>query len=88
MTSAVAFEGSDKENDPSAEVLVPMLVPFTITEALARPLPLSSVTLPLIFLAWAITCILTRNNPKHSKNNFLISFTFNCKTNKSRILLQ
>jgi hypothetical protein len=47
-TNALALDGTVREKEPSAFDVVPVVVPFTITDALATGLPLSSVTFPVM----------------------------------------
>jgi hypothetical protein len=74
ITIEDALEGTERVKEPSTAVVVPIVVPFTITEAFARPKPFSSVTLPLMVRLWPITCVQSSIMPIISKNNFLISF--------------
>jgi hypothetical protein len=51
-------------------VVVPIEVPFTIMEAFESGTPLSSVTLPVIFLLCANKCITI--NSMHMENNTIL----------------
>ena len=52
-TNVLAVLGMDNENLPFASDVVPVVVPFTITEPLATGLPLSSLKVPEIVRFWA-----------------------------------
>jgi len=56
ITTALAVLGTLKLKLPVALVVVPIRVPFAITDALETGAPLASVTLPETVLFWVASC--------------------------------
>src|SRR5262245_55324944 len=72
MTRVFALAGTDNVKVPSVLVVVPMLLDFTITEALTTGSPLSSETLPETVLDCAKTDRLANKYPASKSKTFLI----------------
>jgi hypothetical protein len=72
---ALALEETERENVPSGFVMVPVVVPFTTTEALATGLPFSSVTFP-VTVRCAIACMAKNTMPAKSRYSFLMRVSF------------
>jgi hypothetical protein len=72
ITSVLAFAGTDKEYEPSVLVVVPILVPFTKTEAPVTGSPVASVTLPVIVRFCAIEDSRKQNIADNVTKSFLM----------------
>ena len=71
--SRTASSGTLRVKEPSRSVMVPTVVPFTITPTPARPSPLESYTVPLISLSWAKAAAADIKTAKHRNRTFFIS---------------
>ena len=74
MTNVLALAEIASSKLPVASVDVPLVVPFTKTEAPGTGFPEPSVTLPEIFFPCAITNSEAKTAPKSSNTIFLMLF--------------
>jgi len=71
-TSCLALAGTFKEKEPSAFVVVPVLLPLTNTDAPEIGAPFSSVTFPVIVLSCAHVCTTQKASKMNRDTSFLI----------------
>jgi hypothetical protein len=74
ITKAFDPVGTLKLKLPLALVVVPVLVPLTITEALATGVPVASETFPETVRVCAVSCPAMNSMPHNKSKIFLMSF--------------